>query len=307
MTLLKVVALAGGTGSAKILRGLDRINVDLTVVGNVGDNFWMHRVYVCPDLDIAMYSLAGVADRYRGWGIEGDTYIIHSQLERDREQAWFKIGDRDLAICAMRTNRLRNGANLTEVTNQLRNESGVRHRILPATNDPLETRILTSKGNLHLQEFWVRDRGKPAVNDVVYKGKDTASASREVLEAIEGAERIVVCPANPITSIGPIMAVRGVSEALSRTKAHVSAISPMIGNTPFSGPARKLMRAVGLRPDSVGVAAFYSDFLDSLIIDEADGRLAYGVERNGVQCILSRTRVLAEEDQTRLAKEVLTA
>jgi LPPG:FO 2-phospho-L-lactate transferase len=307
MTLLKVVALAGGTGSAKILRGLDRIKVELTVVGNVGDNIWMHGVYVCPDLDIAMYSLAGVADAIRGWGIEGDTYIIHSQLARDEEQAWFKIGDRDLALCAMRTNRLRDGANLTEVTEELRKMFGVRHRILPATNDPLETRIQTGKGNLHLQEFWVRDRGKPAVDGVVYKGNDKASASREVLEAIEGADRIVVCPANPITSIGPIMAVRGMSEALSRTKARVSAVSPMIGGAPFSGPARKLMRAVGQRPDSVGVAAFYSDFLDSLIIDETDIGLADMVERSGVRCILSRTRMLREEDQTRLAREVLAA
>ena len=307
MTPLRVVALAGGTGSAKILKGLDSVNVELTVIGNVGDNVWMHRVYVCPDLDIALYSLAGVADLNQGWGIGGDTYVIHSQLERDGEKPWFKIGDRDLAVCVMRTNRLGYGANLTEVTEQLRKEFGVRHRILPATNDPLETRILTSKGNLHLQEFWVRDRGKPAITGVVYKGNDKASASREVLEAILGAERIVVCPANPVTSIAPIMAVRGVAEALSRTKARVSAISPMIGKAPFSGPARKLMRAVGLRPDSVGVAAFYSDFLDSLIIDETDRRLVDDVERNGVQCILSRTRILGEEDQTRLAKEALEA
>ncbi|MDA4120783.1 MAG: 2-phospho-L-lactate transferase [Thaumarchaeota archaeon] len=303
--MLKVVALAGGTGSAKILRGLSRLRIQLTIVGNVGDNVWMHGLYICPDLDIAMYTLAGVEDKKQGWGIRGDSFETLKQLRKLGQETWFKLGDRDLATHILRTRMLKEGATLTEATDVLCKKFGVRHQILPVTNHSVETQVKTRKGALHLQEFWVRDRGRPAVRGVDYNGGDVARATKEVLRVMAEADRVVVCPANPVTSIGPILAVGGMQKALKDTSARVSALSPMIGRAPFSGPAAKLMEALGMRPDSVGVAERYSDFLDALIVDPSDGSLAEEIERLGVKCSTSQTRIRGSQDETRLARELI--
>jgi LPPG:FO 2-phospho-L-lactate transferase len=304
---LRVVALAGGTGSAKLLRGLSALGVDLTVVANVGDNVWMHGLYVCPDLDIAMYTLAGLADRRRGWGIDGDTFRTLAQLGQIGEPTWFALGDMDIATQLARTRMLREGLTLTSVTEKLRKAFHVAQTILPLTDDPVETRILTPAGYVHLQEFWVRDRGRPAVRGVVYKGASQARFTEDVEEAIKRADRIVLCPANPVTSIGPMLAVPEFSRRLSRTKARVTALSPMVGRAPFCGPAAKLMKAVGMRPDSVGVAQIYSEFLDSLIINRSDAGLAGEVEELGIKCVLSDTLMRDRSDEERLSKELMEA
>ena len=302
---MRVVALAGGTGSARLLRGLSLLGVDLTVVSNVGDNVWMYGLYVCPDIDIAMYTLAGVVNRNRGWGVEGDTFLTLAHLKEIGEPTWFALGDIDIATQMARTDLLRQGKTLTFVTEELRKAFHVTQTILPLTDHPMETRILTRGGFLHLQEFWVRDGGRPAVKGVKYEGSSRARCTQEVDQAISRADRIIVCPANPVTSVGPMLAVPGFVKILSRAHAPVTALSPMVGRAPFSGPAAKLMRARGVRSDSVGIAQMYSEFLDSLVIDRSDASLASEIEGLGMRCVSSDIGMKDSTDEVRLSKELL--
>lgn len=304
---MRVVALAGGTGSSKLLRGLSYVTSDLTVVANVGDNFWFHGLYVCPDVDVATYTLAGISDPEKGWGIRGDTFNFLRQLGELGEETWFGMGDRDLATSVVRTSLLQAGESLTEVTLRLGRTLGARHPVLPATDSQLETRIVTRSGSMHLQEFWVRDDGRHRVTGVEYRGARAASPTGEVRRALADADRVILCPANPITSMGPIMAIRGMKRLISRCGAEVVALSPMVGARPFSGPAGKLMRGLGVRPDSVGVASLYSGFLDRLVIDRQDLALKPEIERLGVACTVAVTLMRTKPDERRLASVVLKA
>ncbi len=304
---MRVVALAGGTGSAKLLRGLASLVRDLTVVSNVGDNFWAQGLYVCPDVDIAMYTLAGVANPATGWGLRGDTFRTLSQLGALGEETWFALGDLDMATHLVRTRLLKEGRSLTQATDSLRMAFGVSQKILPLTDDHVETRVVTRAGSLHLQEFWVRERGRPAVRKVEYSGAGKASPTPSVRKAVAQADRIVVCPANPVTSVGPMLAVPGFLEDLSSSRGRVTALSPMVGRAPFSGPAGKLMKAFGVRPDSAGVAKMYSRFLDAVVIDSRDADMAPEIERTGVKCATSDTLMKTPDDEVRLSKELLTA
>ncbi len=298
--------MAGGTGSAKLLRGLSRLPVDLTVVANVGDNFWAYGAYVCPDVDIACYTLAGKADP-RGWGLEGDTFEALGSFASLGLETWFRLGDRDLAVCMARTEMMRRGSSLTDATDRIRRSLGVRCRVLPVTDQPVETRLETPLGDLHLQEFWVRERGRPAVRKVRYEGAARAKVAGGVKKAIEGADRVIICPANPVTSVGPMTAVPGFIGLLSRTEARVVALSPMVGRRPVSGPAGKLLRATGVRPDSLGVAGAYSRFLDALLVSERDAPLKSSVEELGVKCALTDTLMRTPGDEARLARELVEA
>lgn len=301
---LKVVALAGGTGSAKLLGGLARIPGELTVVANVGDNFWAYGALVCPDLDISCYTLAGIADSAKGWGVAGDTFGVMERLAELGVETWFRLGDRDLATCLLRTGLVRAGATLGEATERVAASLGVVPAVVPVTDDPVETRVVTPQGDLHLQEFWVRERGRPEVRRVWYSGAEVAKLSRNAEEAIAGADRVVLCPANPVSSIGAMLAVPGLRGALAKA-ARVVALSPMEGEGPFSGPAGKMMKANGMKAGSVGVAEAYSDFLDALAISEADASQAEGVEAAGVKCALSDARIASKEDALRLARELV--
>jgi len=304
---LKVVALAGGTGSAKLLRGLARLPVELSVVANVGDNIWMYGVYVCPDIDIACYTLAGVADRARGWGIAGDTFETLGQLSRMGVQTWFRLGDRDLATSLARTTALRLGKTLTEATEEMRRAMGVRSPVLPVSDDGIETRVVTPQGDMHLQEFWVRDGGKPAVTRVWYRGAREAKVTEEAATAIAKADRVLICPANPITSIGPMLAIPGFARLLSNSEARIVALSPMVGDSPYSGPASKLMGATKHGHDSTAVARFYAGFLDCLVISEEDEGMCKRIESLGVECVTGETRIRNENDELRLARKLLKA
>ncbi len=304
---MKVAAIAGGTGSAKILRGLSALKVELTVVGNVGDNFHFHGLYVCPDLDIATYSLAGVADPVRGWGLRGDSFTTMDQFAKMGVDSWFRLGDRDMATQILRRGWLDAGMTLTQATDLLRRSFGVGHPVLPISDDPVETYVLTPRGPLHLQEFWVRDGGRPRVAGVEYRGASFARPTSKAVEAVEQADRVVICPANPVTSVGPILAIPSVGDVLARARARVSALSPMIGKAPFSGPAAKLMKAVRMRTDSVGVAERYAQFLDSIVIDRSDEAMKGAVKDAGVDCAVSDTRIRGGRDEVRLARELLEA
>ena len=304
---MRIVALAGGTGSAKLLRGLGRTGVDLTVVANVGDNAWMYGVYVCPDIDVACYSLAGVSDAARGWGVAGDTFEVLESLTRLGVDTWFRLGDRDLATCLRRTSLLRSGATLTEATEAERRSLGVNYRVLPASDDPIETRVATPDGDLGLQEFWVREKGLPSVERVWFRGSRKARVTPEVRSAIGRADRIIVCPANPVSSIGPMLAVPGFAKLLADSDAPVVALSPMRGSSPFSGPAGKMLRAAGVKPDSAGVAALYARFLDGIIVAEEDSGLEGRIRSLGVRCTFSDTLMRSPADEIRLAWELMHA
>jgi len=302
---LKVVALAGGTGSAKLLRGLACLNVDLTVVANVGDNVWMHGLYVCPDIDIAIYTLAGIANRKHGWGIEGDTFTVLRELKTLGQETWFALGDKDIATHLLRTKALREGETLTQITRQACRDHKIRAKVLPVTDSLLETKICTLEGMMNLQEFWVKRHGRPRVSAVKYEGATRSTLTTEVEESIRSANAVVVCPANPITSIGPMLAIPGLRTALASTAARVTALSPLIGDRPFSGPAAKLMKASGASPDSVGVAGLYVDFLDAIIINRRDKKMADEINRLGIRLHFSDTAMTSPAAERRLARELL--
>lgn len=305
----KVVVLSGGTGSAKFLRGLQKIS-RFTVVANVGDNAWFHGLYVCPDVDTVTYTLAGIADTRRGWGIQGDEFRGLAQLKRlGAEGTWFNIGDKDMATHLLRTAMMGEGRSLTEATSAIAGGLGVRRwKILPATDQHVETRIITAEmGEMHLQEFWVKEKGRLTPTGVRYVGLRRARVTDEVARSIASAERIVFAPANPITSISPILSMSGFREMLHKAKARKLAVSPMIGEGSFSGPAARLMVARGLKPTSEGVARLYKGLVDALIVDESDRAQADAIEKMGVSCRFTSTLMRTRGDEERLAKVAMEA
>jgi len=304
-----VVALSGGTGSAKFLRGLQQV-VKFTAIANVGDNDWFHGLYVCPDVDTVTYTLAGIADSERGWGIRGDSFKALGQLRlMGAEDTWFNIGDADMATHLLRTVMMKQGKSLTEVTSTIARRLGVRGcRVLPATDEHVETRIVTAeKGEMHLQEFWVKERGRLTPKDVRFLGARRARATAEVARSLASANKIVFSPANPITSIMPMLSIGGFRKVLRLAKARRVAISPMLGEGAFSGPAPRLMAAMGLKPTSEGVARLYKGVIDAMVLDESDRSQANAIERLGVSCHFTSTLMRSGEDEVRLAKVAMEA
>jgi LPPG:FO 2-phospho-L-lactate transferase len=304
-----VVALSGGTGSAKFLRGLRSVT-QFTAIANVGDNSWFHGLYVCPDIDTVTYTLAGIADSRRGWGIEGDKFTVLDQLKRlGAKGTWFNIGDLDLATDIVRTALMREGQSLTAVTSTIAERLGVEGcHVVPATDQHIETRVTTADGGeMHLQEFWVRARGLPTPRRVRYKGARSARPSQAASSSMASARRIIFCPANPITSILPTLSIPGFRSALRASSARRVAVSPMVGEGAFSGPAAGLMAAKGLRPNSEGVARLYKGLIDVLVLDETDRPKAKAIEGAGVSCLFTSTLMSSREDEVRLAKVAMEA
>jgi LPPG:FO 2-phospho-L-lactate transferase len=305
----RVVALSGGTGSARFLRGLQKVT-KFTDVANVGDNAWFHGLYVCPDIDIVTYTLAGVADAKRGWGIQGDEFRALGQLKKlGSEGTWFNIGVVDMATHVFRTALMKKGKSLTEVTLTVARRLGVRGvTILPATDEHMETHIVTAeRGEMHLQEFWVRERGRLTAKDVRYVGAARARATAEAARSVLSAQRIIISPANPVTSVMPILSIGGFRELMRKSNARKVAISPMVGKRAFSGPAAELMVARGIKPTSEGVATLYKGLVDALIIDETDRAQARAIESAGVSCVRTSTLMRSRDDEVRLAKVAMEA
>ncbi len=280
-----VVVLAGGVGAARYLRGVVRAVPPeaLTVVVNTGDDRSFYGVHVSPDLDIVTYTLAERIDPERGFGLAGDTYHLVDRLAELGHETWFRLGDADYANCLHRTLRLAAGAGLHEVTDELRRDLGLALRLLPMSNDPCPTRVELSGGSsIHFEEYLVRD-GAPT--DVEAVDLSAARASRPapgVLDAIASARTILVCPSNPIVSIGPILAVPGVRDALDASSAPIVAVSPIVSGAPIKGPAHTLLRALGIEVSALGVARFYADWIDGFVFDERDAALLPEVEALGL-------------------------
>jgi len=306
---MKLVALAGGTGAAKLLRGLARIidPRDLTVIVNTGDDAEIWGLHVSPDLDTVCYTLGGVIDERKGWGLGGETFNALDQIARFGEPVWFNLGDRDLATHLHRTRRLREGLTLTEVTASISAALGVTARVLPMSDQPVRTRILGPDGWLAFQEYFVREKAQVAVRAVDYAGAPSARPAPGVAEAIATADAVLVCPSNPITSIGPILAVPGLVEALHATSATVTGVSPIVGGDAVSGPAGRLMASAGLPVSPSGVARAYAGWLDVLILDEHDRARAPEIERIGIRAIAAPTIMASGEAEVALARHVLDA
>jgi LPPG:FO 2-phospho-L-lactate transferase len=269
-----ITVLAGGTGSVKIVRGFaSEPGEDLTIVSNVGDNIWLHGLYICPDVDTVLYGLAGILSE-KGWGIKDDSFCFLDQMEKLQQDVWFKLGDRDIATHLLRTALIKQGRNLTEITDWMTKKFSVPEKIFPATDSQLETIIVTDQGPMHIQEFWVKHHGNPKVRDIRYNGAENSTANPDLLNSLKNSELIVIAPANPISSINPIMKVREIGEVLTRLRKKVIAVSPLIGERAISGPAVKYMKAMNLTDSPLGVAAFYSDMVGSFIIDSHDSTMS---------------------------------
>jgi LPPG:FO 2-phospho-L-lactate transferase len=304
---VRITALAGGTGAAKLLRGL-AAHVppsDLTVVGNTGDDTIVWSLHVSPDLDTVVYALGGVLDITRGWGRADETFHCRDTMAALGAPTWFNLGDRDLATHLARTESLRAGRTLSEVTRAMAQRFGVDAHVLPMSDDPVRTRVRTPEGWLAFQEYFVRERAQPKVIDVAFDGAAAARPAPGVLGAIANADVVVVCPSNPITSIGPILAVPGIVDALAVAAAPIVGVSPIVGGGAVSGPAAELMRARGLPVSPAGVAMAYAPWLDALVIDAADRDAVRELDAVGVRAIVGDTIMRDRAQERALAAIVL--
>ena len=304
---MRIAALAGGTGAAKLLRGLAPLLPPwaLTVIGNTGDDADFWGLHISPDLDTVCYTLAGLIDERKGWGLRDETFYALEQMPRFGEPGWFGLGDRDLATHLHRTRRLRAGEPLSAVTASIAAALGVPARVLPMSDQPVRTRILGPEGWITFQEYFVRDKAQTDVRAVEYAGADAARPAPGVIEALAEADLVLVCPSNPITSIGPMLAVPGLTRALEATDADVVGVSPIVGGDAVSGPAGRLMAASGLPVSAAGVARAYAAWLDVLVVDERDRGLAGEIAALGVKPVAAPTLMSDRATETALARRVL--
>src|SRR6266436_7793702 len=280
-----IVVLTGGTGGAKFVDGLRQVvpAKDLTIIVNTGDDLEWWGLYISPDLDSITYVLAGLLSKERGWGVKGDTFFCLQAMGELGEPIWFHAGDRDLAVHLLRTKLLKQGKTLSDVAAEVATRMGVQARILPMCNARVETRVDTPIGELSFEEYFVQRWYQDPVNSIRFAGVETAEPAPGVIDAIMSATAVLLAPSNPITSIGPILAVPGIREALSRARGKIAAISPIIGTAPVAGPAGILMAAQGLPCSIAGVARAYEDFLDVLICDSRDAGAAEDVRKTGMR------------------------
>lgn len=302
-----ITALAGGVGAARFLAGLVKLvnQKDLSIIVNTGDDIELFGLHISPDVDIVTYTLAGIVNEDKGWGIRGDTFHCLEALRKFNREIWFNLGDKDLATHIFRTNLLKNGVKLSEVTARVSRLLGLEVTVLPMTDDRFETRVLIEEGLVHFEEYFVKRGGKDEVLGVEFLGGDRAKPAAGVLEAIREAEKVIVCPSNPIVSIGTILAVNGVRDALRCTDAKKVAVSPIIAGAPVKGPADKLMRGLGFEVSAFSVAELYSDFLDTFVLDVADSAEKDRIEKLGIEVEVTNTLMKSLEDKIELARTVL--
>ena len=304
-----ITALAGGVGAARFLRGLVEVvdPGDVTAIVNTGDDIVLHGLAISPDLDTVTYTLAGAIDPERGWGLAGETWAAMEALDRYRGQSWFRLGDKDLATHLFRTQRRAEGTPLSGVTAEIVAAWGLALRLLPMSDERVETRVTLADGGAEIgfQEYFVGRQHSVAVSGVRFAGAESARPGPGVLDAIAGAERLVICPSNPIVSIGPILAVPGVEAAVAARRADCVAISPIIAGKALKGPADRLLVELGHEPSVVGVARLYSPLAAALVIDEADADLAGAVEAEGMRAVVAPTIMHGPAEAAALAKVVL--
>jgi len=304
-----IVVLAGGVGAARFLEGLVQVVPPerVTAIVNTGDDAEFFGLYVSPDIDTVLYTLAELVEPSQGWGVRDDTEHALDMLRTLGHDTWFKLGDRDLAVHVHRTEMLRAGATHSEVTEDLRQRLGLGTRLLPMSDQIVRTRVRTPDGWLDFQEYFVRRRSADDVLGIAYDGAEASRPAPGVLDAIAGAATVLLAPSNPLVSIGTILAVPGIRDALARTAAPVVAVSPIVGGATIKGPADRMMRGLGMEVSAVGVAAAYADFLDVLVLDEQDRALAPRVEAAGVRAVVADTIMRDLAAKANLARVVLAA
>ena len=305
----RIVALAGGVGAARFLEGLVRVMdpQNLTVIVNTADDIEFFGLHVSPDVDIVTYTLAGAVNPKTGWGYRGDTFFCLDQLKRLGQPDWFRLGDRDLAVHILRSRFLSRGWTLTRITEVMRRNFGVVPKILPMCDQPVATRMVTDRGIFHFQEYLVRRKARDRVRGVRFAGIRKAEPSREVLRAIREAEGIIVCPSNPVVSIGPILSLPGLRAVLRRVPAKILAVSPIVAGKPIKGPAAQIMSGIGLEVSAAQVASLYRDFLDVFVIDRQDAEAAERIRSQGVAVVVADTLMKDLSSKTRLAQAAYSA
>jgi len=306
---VRVVALAGGVGGARLAFGLQaEAGSDLTVVVNTADDLELHGLLVCPDLDTVMYTLAGLEHREQGWGLDGETFAAAEMLGRYGEPTWFRLGDRDLATHIVRSARLNAGHALADVSIELARALGVAATIQPMTDDPVRTEVRTDDGWLEFQEYFVHRRQEPAVHEVRFRGIERAEATPRVRGEIGFADAIVIAPSNPIVSVGPILAVRGMAELLAAARrggTPIVAVSPIVGGKALKGPADRMLASLGHESSALGVARIYAGQATAFVLDTVDAGLAPAIEELGLRTLVTDTIMTDDAARIRLAREVL--
>ena len=302
-----ITALAGGVGASKLLLGLHDVMDprDLTVIVNTGDDITLHGLRISPDLDIVTYTLAGIVDEAKGWGYRGDTFHALKRLVAFGRINWFNLGDRDLATHIHRSAMLAEGKSLSDAAEAIRLALGVRPRILPMCDQPVPTMIDTAEGELHFQEYLVKRRAEPVVRGIRFDGVDKSRPAKGVLEAIRDAGLILICPSNPLISIGPILAVAGVRETLRARKESVIAICPIVGGKSLKGPSDKMLAELGHEPSAFGVAKLYTDFTGTFVIDPADKAQAGAIRKLGMKVDVIPTVMKTRTQKRKLARSLL--
>jgi len=303
------VALTGGVGGAKLVLGLSRILDDsqLTAIVNTGDDFWHLSLPICPDLDTLMYTLAGEVNPETGWGYRDETWEYMQALERHGAATWFRIGDQDLATHLLRKQLLRKHSTLTEVTQTLCSQLSIQIQILPMSDKPVRTQVVTDQGRLNFQHYFVRERAEPVVREIEFSGAENATLTPAILAALSDPDlaAIIIAPSNPYLSIDPILAVPGMRAALHAATAPIVAISPIVGGAAIKGPTAKIMNELGTKPSSAAVSQHYADLLDGFIVDECDREMVSEVEKPGLSVGIYDTIMQSLEDKIRLARETL--
>lgn len=304
---MRVVALAGGVGGAKLAQGLAEELPDkrVTIVVNTGDDELFHGLHVSPDLDTVMYTLAGIANSETGWGLEGETFHFLDSIERYGVPTWFKLGDRDLATHVRRTELLSEGYSLSYITEELCRRLGISADVVPMSDDSVRTVIQSVEGDLPFQEYFVRRRCEPALVDVSFVGAESATMAPKFSAALISADALIFCPSNPIVSIGPILAIPGVEEAIRAFRGPKIAVSPIIDSQAIKGPAAKMMGELGLDVSSVGIARHYSGLSDVMVIDELDKGKATEISQLGMSVEIRNTIMDSSESKRVFAKEII--
>ncbi|HEX7140951.1 MAG TPA: 2-phospho-L-lactate transferase [Nitrososphaeraceae archaeon] len=301
-----ITVLAGGTGSIKIIRGLASCTSNLSIISNIGDNFWFNGLYVCPDIDTCIYGIAGILDKERGWGIRNDTFSYLNCMKLLGEETWFQIGDKDLITHFIRTKMLSKGYSLSTVVKWIAlNQYNIIKKIIPVSDTHVETRIITNKGDMNIQEFWVKYKAKPRVLDVYYKNSEKAKCNKDALRIIRSSDIIIIAPANPISSIGPILSLNQIKEELIEQRDKIIAISPFIGNKAISGPARKYLSAKGIESSVLGIAKFYSQLISKIVIDNSDSNFSKEINKIGVSSFETNILMNNSKEEKRLASFIL--
>lgn len=304
---MNIVALAGGIGGSKLLLGLHRVMDarELTIIVNTGDDITLHGLAISPDLDIVTYTLAGQVNPDSGWGFQNDTFRVLEQLAVYGHSPWFHLGDRDLGTHIHRTEMLRGGATLTEAADSIRKALGVQCKILPMTNQPVPAMVETSQGLIHFQEYLVHRRAEPRIRGISFDGIERAQPAPGVLEALERAPAIVICPSNPLISIGPILGVPGVRNELRKRRTHVISVCPIVGGRSLKGPSDRMLEQLGHDVSPLGVARMYEDICGTMLIDPADSRYKPEIESLGFDVIIYPAVMRSVGDKESLARRVL--